>query len=131
MEEDDFGYITKKYNFPTKHYYQSLDLKKDEELIELYKKRHQKGYYWEEIGKGIRDVGILGMDIYISGERLLMVVETSLDFNWDQAFKQLAEVPIQIEWEKYMSIFQEADASASSAEKWQKMERIFTLADFV
>lgn len=125
--QDDLGYSVKKYNFPTKRYYQTLDLKQDAYLIEMYKERHSEKYYWKEVGEGIRNVGILEMDIYQYKERLIMVVETALDFDWDMAFQQLAEMPIQIEWEKYMSIFQNADSLASSAEKWQKMERIFCL----
>ena len=33
----------------------------------------------------------------------------------------------QDEWEAYMSVFQQADAGASSAEKWQLMDRMFHL----
>ena len=56
-----------------------------------------------------------------------MIVETPLDFDWDTAMKRLATLPRQEEWEAYMSIFQQADAHASSAEKWQLMDRMFHL----
>ncbi len=56
-----------------------------------------------------------------------MVVETALDFDWEKSFEKLSEMPIQIKWEEYMAIFQDADSKASSSEKWQRMERIFQL----
>ncbi len=48
-----------------------------------------------------------------------------IDFDWDTAFSRLAGLPRQAEWEEYMSVFQQAAPGASSAEKWQLMERIF------
>lgn len=48
-------------------------------------------------------------------------------FDWDTAFDRLADLPRQAEWEEYMSVFQQADPNASSAEKWQLMERMFHL----
>lgn len=128
MKEAELAYRTIKYDFPTKRYFQMLDLKKDPALIEMYKKRHQKEYYWNEIGEGIRKAGILDMEIYLFEEHLVMFVETALDFDWDKAFDQLAKESIQIKWEEYMSIFQNANPDASSSEKWQKMECIFRLS---
>lgn len=127
MEEQEFGYTTKKYGFPTKRYFQTLDLKNDLNLIDMYKQRHQKEFYWEEVGRGIREIGILDMEIFIYEEHLVMVVETPLNFDWRKSFDKLSKMPIQIKWEQYMSIFQEADSKATSSDKWQKMERIFSL----
>lgn len=127
MEDKKSGYKSKQYDFPTKRYCQTLDLKDDPELIEEYKKRHSLEDHWPEINEGIRSVGILEMEIYLCGNRLFMIVETPLDFDWDTAFSRLAGLPRQAEWEEYMSVFQQADPNASSAEKWQLMERMFHL----
>lgn len=121
------GYKSNLFATPTKRYYQTLNLKDDPHLIEEYKKRHSPGSYWPAVGEGIRSVGILNMEIYLAGTRLFMVVETALDFDWDRAFARLAHLPQQAEWEEYMSVFQEADASACSADKWQLLECIFRL----
>lgn len=121
------GYVVQEYRTPVKRYCQTMDLKDDPELIAEYIKRHSEAEAWPEIRKGIREVGILEMEIYIIGTRLFMVVETPLDFNWETAMNQLVALPRQAEWEEYMSIFQEADPKASSAEKWQLMDRIFYL----
>ncbi len=76
---------------------------------------------------GIREVGILEMEIYILGTRLFMIVETPVDFDWDTAMARLNTLPRQQEWEEYMSILQQAAPGMSSAEKWIPMERMFHL----
>ena len=121
------GYRVKEYNGPVKRYCQTLDLKDNPELIAEYRRRHSDGEAWDERLDGRRSVGILEMEIYIVGTRLFMIVETPLDFEWDTAMARMATLPRQEEWEAYMSIFQQADAGASSAEKWQLMDRIFHL----
>ena len=57
MEDKKNGYKSKRYDFPTKRYCQTLDLKDDPELIEEYKKRHGQACHWPEIGEGIKSVG--------------------------------------------------------------------------
>ncbi|MDR1525092.1 MAG: L-rhamnose mutarotase [Tannerella sp.] len=121
------GYPRKNFATPVKRYCQTLDLKDDPDLIREYVKRHGKADQWPEIREGIRSVGILEMEIYILGTRLFMIVETPLDFEWDEAFARLAELPRQSEWEEYMSIFQQSDPKATSSEKWKLMDRIFYL----
>ena len=121
------GYKTKEYGVPTKRYCQTLDLKDDPELIAEYRKRHTENEAWPEVLQGIRSIGILEMEIYILGNRLFMIVETPLDFDWDESFARLAALPRQEEWETYMSIFQVARPGATSAEKWRMMERMFHL----
>lgn len=126
-EKPQNGYKTAEYDMPVKRYCQTLDLKDNPALIAEYKKRHSEGEAWREIIAGIRQVGILEMEIYLVGTRLFMIVETPLDFNWDEAMARLATLPRQQEWEDYMSEFQAAATGASSSEKWQLMERIFHL----
>lgn len=128
MEDKKQGYKVKEYSGPVKRYCQTLDLREDNpELIAEYRKTHSKGGVWPETLAAIREVGILEMEIYILGTRLFMIVETPLDFDWDTAMARMATMPRQKEWEAYMALFQHADAGASSAEKWQLMDRIFYL----
>ena len=121
------GYVVQEYKVPVKRYCQTMDLKDNPELIAEYVKRHSEAEAWPEIRYGIREVGILEMEIYILGTRLFMIVETPLDFDWETAMARLAILPRQAEWEAYMSIFQQADATETSAEKWQLMDRMFYL----
>ena len=59
------GYEVKKISGPTKRYCQALNLKDDKDLIEAYCRIHSKEKAWPEIRAGIREVGILEMEIYI------------------------------------------------------------------
>lgn len=108
-----------------KRYCQTLKLKDDEQLIAQYVEAHQN--VWSEIKEGIKAVGILDMQIYIHGNTLFMIVETIDEFDWEKDNARLATLPRQAEWEAYVSQFQQADASATSAEKWQLMKQIFKL----
>lgn len=112
---------------PVKRFCQTLALKDNPELIAQYEACHTPKNIWPEIPGGICEVGILDMEIYRSGNLLFMIVETPLDFEWESAMARLATLPRQEEWEKYVSLFQMADADATSAGKWQLMDRIFTL----
>ena len=127
MEEAKNGYPVQRYTGPVKRYCQTLDLRDNPELIAEYRRRHSKEHIWQEVMDGIRQVGILEMEIYLLGTRLFMIVETPLDFEWESAMARLSTLPRQEEWEEYMSEFQLVKAGMSSAEKWQLMDRIFHL----
>ena len=127
MEQKTEGYRVKQYNGPVKRFCQTLDLKDNPELIAEYRRRHSEGEAWSEIMEGIKEVGILEMEIYLVDTRLFMIVETPLDFDWNSAMARLATLPRQQEWEDYMAEFQQAATGTSSDEKWRMMERIFYL----
>ena len=110
-----------------KRYCKTLKLHDDPELIEKYKEAHGIGQVWPEIQQGMKEVGILDMEIYIHGTTLFMIMDTVEDFDHDHAFEVLAKKPKQAEWETYMAQYQVSPADASSDEKWQLMERIFEL----
>ncbi len=110
-----------------KRYCKTLKLEGDQQLIESYKKAHGIGQIWPEIRQGMKEVGILDMEIYIHGNTLFMIMETKSDFDHKSAMKELAAKPRQSEWEAHMSQFQKTSANASADEKWQLMERIFEL----
>lgn len=110
-----------------KRYCKTLALKDDSQLIEDYKKVHAPGAAWPEITQGMKDVGIIDMEIYIYGTRLFMIMDTVADFDHDKAMAELATRPRQSEWEAYVSRFQQSSAEATADEKWQLMERIYKL----
>ena len=121
------GYRQKEFGQAVKRYCQTLDLKDDPQLIAQYIEAHSRYKSWLEIREGIREVGILEMEIYILGNRLFMIVETPLDFEWEKAMARLATLPRQEEWEAYVAIFQDCKPGSTSNQKWQLMERIFYL----
>lgn len=111
----------------SKRYCKTLSLKDDAQLIEDYKKVHAPGAAWPEITQGMKDVGIIDMEIYICGTRLFMIMDTVAGFDHDKAMAELATKPRQSEWEAYVSRFQQTSAEATADEKWQLMERIYKL----
>jgi L-rhamnose mutarotase len=125
--QNNEGYTVKQYSGPVKRYCRTLELKDDPELIAEYRRRHSEGLMRKDIVEGIREAGILEMEIYLVGTQLFMIVETPLDFDWDSAMARLSTLPGQQEWEESMSQFQKAEKGATSDEKWRMMERIFHL----
>lgn len=119
--------IVKKFTQPTKRFCQMLDLKNDPKLIEEYVNRHQPNNVWQEVLHGLQTIGVLEMEIYLADNHLFMIIETPVDFDFDTAFQQLANLPRQQEWENYMSCFQQADPHSTAKDKWKPMQRIFHL----
>jgi len=90
---------------------------------------HAAGAAWPEITQGMIEVGIVDMEIYLSGTRLFMIMDTVPDFDTKSAMTELATKPRQSEWEAYVSKFQKTSAEASADEKWQLVERIYKLGE--
>lgn len=121
------GYVQTISDEKIKRYVQFLEISDDPELVAQYRKWHSQEYNWKEVRDGIREVGILEMEIYLLGSRLVMIVDAPVDFRWSEAMKRLATLPRQAEWEALVSKFQGCRPDARSDEKWQPMERIFRL----
>lgn len=122
------GYKVKRFEGPTKRYVRTMELRGDTpEFFREYERRHAEGNVWPEVLEGIREVGILEMEIYRCGKQLVMIVEAPEDFDWDASMARLATLPRQAEWEAYMAEVQQASAEATSSEKWRPMNRIFNL----
>ncbi len=103
----------------------ALDLKDDPALVAEYCRLHEK--IWPEIAASIRDAGIVAMEIWRTGNRLTMVMETNDQF--DGAAKAVADAanPKVQEWERLMWRFQQPLPWADPGQKWVPMEKIFDL----
>ena len=121
------SYIKTTANQKFKRFCKTLKLKDDKELIKKYIKVHSPGSVWTEITKGIREVGIIDMEIYLQDNMAFMIMDTVPDFDHEKAMKKLAGLPRQKEWEEYVSQFQQAGSKADTPEKWELVERIFEL----
>lgn len=121
------GYLQKDHGRRTKRYCQIMELRDDAELIRRYVEAHSEEKARSIVLKGIREVGIEEMEVYLLGNRIVMIVDAPEYFNWDEAMAKLATLPGQAEWEAYVSQFQQCDANATSDQKWQMMTRIFHL----
>jgi len=110
-----------------KRYCKILELVDDSNLIGEYKKLHALGATWPEITLGMKEVGIIDMEIYISGTTLFMIMDTVPDFDHDEAMAKLTTLPRQVEWEATVSKYQKTSADASAKEKWRLIERIYEM----
>ncbi|MDP5105025.1 MAG: L-rhamnose mutarotase [Polaribacter sp.] len=103
----------------------ALDLKEDIKLIEEYKKYHQK--IWPEITNSIQSAGIENLDIYLTGNRLFMIMEVNDSFSFEKkTAMDLANPKVQ-DWENLMWKYQQKLPFAKESEKWVLMEKIYQL----
>ena len=105
----------------------SCDLKNDPAVIAEYKKHHAPGKVWPEITASIKEAGILDMQIFLTGNRLFMIMEVDETFDPDRKAQSDANNPIVQEWESLMWQFQQQLPWAKPGEKWVEMEQIFEL----
>src|SRR6476660_8084471 len=103
----------------------TLDLKDDPKLIAEYKRYHQK--IWPEITQSIKDSGIEGLEIYLLGTRMFMIMEVNERFSFEAKSKSDRLNPKVQEWEALMWKFQQPLPQAAPGEKWMLMEKIFNL----
>ena len=72
-------YPAKEHHQPVERICRTLELRDDPQLIAEYRRRHSRGAIWPEILAGIREVGILEMEIYLLDTRLFMIVEVPVE----------------------------------------------------
>jgi L-rhamnose mutarotase len=106
-----------------------LDLVDDPELIAQYRTWHAPGGPPAAVSRSIREAGILDMEIWQAGDRLVMIMETGPDF--DPAAKAAGDAadPEVQAWERLMDRFQRRLAFAPDGVKWVAAEQIYALRD--
>lgn len=105
----------------------ALDLVDDAELIALYEHHHKPGNIWPEIPAGIRDAGIIDMQIYRIGTHLFMIVDHEDSTDLKTAFEKMGTMPRQSEWAMWMAGFQQKLPEAGPDEHWATMKPVFLL----
>lgn len=110
-----------------KRYCLALDLVDDPALIAEYENWHKKENAWPEIKKSITDSGITNMEIYRTGNRLFMIMETDDSFSFERKGAMDEANPKVQEWEQLMWKFQQPMPWAKNGEKWVLMNKIFEL----
>lgn len=105
----------------------ALDLVNDAALIQEYCRMHEPGSVWPAVIAHIRARGVIAMEIWQRGDRLLMVVDAADDYprNDPSDFRRLENE----RWEACMTTFQRALPDRAPGEKWAPMRCIFRLAD--
>ena len=105
----------------------ALDLIDDPALIAEYERHH--AHVWPEIVQSIKSSGIEVLDIYRTGNRLFMIMETNDQFSPEEKAKADAANPKVQEWETLMWKFQKALPWAKPGQKWIMMDKIFGLPE--
>ncbi len=103
----------------------ALDLKPDPNLIREYEEHHRR--VWPEITENLKCAGIERAEIYRTGTRLFMIVETSEDFSLEKLDKADKMNPKVQEWEKLMWKYQQALPGSQPGQKWILMDKIWDL----
>ena len=106
-----------------------LDIVDDAEAIARYEGWHAAGALPSAIGRSIRAAGIMAMEIYRAGDRLVMLMETAPSF--DPAAKAAADAadPDVQAWETLMATVQRPILAAAAGQKWVAATPIFSLAE--
>ena len=105
----------------------ALDMVDDPALIAEYEHWHKSENAWPEIKKSIVDSGIANMEIYRTGNRLFMIMDTEDDFSFENKAAMDKANPKVQEWEQLMWKFQKPMPWAKENEKWIVMNKIFQL----
>jgi L-rhamnose mutarotase len=102
-----------------------VDLKDDPGVVERYKEHHRR--VWPEVLGSLKRAGIAGMEIFILGRRLVMVVDTNGHDVKDCFAAHVASDPRVAEWEALMKSMQEPPPGGGPGEWWATMEPVFRL----
>lgn len=111
----------------TKRHCFSCDLKDNPKLIEEYKNYHAEGNVWPEVIKSIEDAGIINQQIFLTGNRMFMIIDVDESFEPERKDKMNTADPKVQEWEDLMWNYQQALPWAEKGQKWVPMEKVFQL----
>lgn len=110
-----------------KRYCMALDLVDEPHLISEYEYWHKAENGWPEVKRSIIAGGIRDMEIYRTGNRIFMIMETEDGFCFEKKQQLDASDPKVREWEELMWKFQQPLPWAKEGEKWILMNKIFKL----
>ena len=103
----------------------AMDLRNDPTVVEAYRRSH--GEVWPEVVASLQHAGIRRMDIYILGNRLVMVLETD-GRDYRECFAaHAASHPRVAEWEALMRSMQQSPIDGEAQNWWTPMEPLFQL----
>jgi L-rhamnose mutarotase len=103
----------------------ALDLVDNLDLINEYEHHHAPGSAWPEVTQHDLDAGIVNIEIYRTGNRMFMILETDDSFTFEKKAAMDAANPKIAEWEQLMWDYQLPLPWAKDGEKWILMKKIF------
>ena len=104
-----------------------LDLRDEPAAIAAYDAWHAPGAVPAAVIAGIRAAGIADMRIFRTGNRLVMLLDTTAAFDPVAKAERDAADPAIAAWEALMGELQVPIASAPSGERWTRAGCIFAL----
>ena len=107
----------------------ALDLKDDPAAIEEYRRYHAPGGPPAAVTRSLRASGIEVLEIYLSGNRLFMVLDGGADFSLQAKARADANNPEVQRWEQLMWQFQRPLPWADPGQKWVPAQKIYDLAE--
>lgn len=106
-----------------------LDLVDDAAAIAEYRHWHRPGGPPEAVTRALRESGILELEIWHAGDRLVMLMETGPEFDFASKATRDAADPDVRAWEALMDTLQRRLPFAPDGMKWVTAEQIYRLAD--
>jgi L-rhamnose mutarotase len=104
----------------------AVDLKDDPDLIQAYLDHHRR--VWPEVVRSLRTAGLESMEIFVVGRRLVMIVETDGQGDYQTVFaRHAASHPRVADWEALMKSMQQPIPGAAPGEWWAQMQPVFRL----
>lgn len=104
----------------------AVDLRDQPGLVERYQAHHRA--VWPEVRASLRRAGIVNMDIYLLGRRLVMVVDTDGQ-DYRRCFaKHASSHPRVVEWESLMRSLQQPAPGCLPGDWWAEMRPVFSLS---
>jgi L-rhamnose mutarotase len=105
----------------------AIDLK-DDEVVETYREHHRR--VWPEVLESLRTSGVIDMEIYLLGRRLVMIAHLQDGGDLRRAFEtRIASHPRVAEWERLMMSLQQPAPGAGAGEWWTAMEPVFAFRE--
>lgn len=110
---------------PHARYCFALDLKDDPARIAEYESHHKN--VWPEVRDSFTRAGIDNVELYRTGNRLFMMLDTNETFTFEKKQQIDEEDEVVQKWEALMGSYQQPLPWAKDNEKWILMKCIFKL----
>ena len=104
----------------------ALDLVDESSSIKEYREYHRN--VWPEVKEGLLEIGVEGMEIYLLGDRLFMVIDTKDDFDLIADFQKYTDSSDKAaQWDTLMRKYQKKTPFTNDGDWWAPMQKVFDL----